>query len=149
MSVLETPRLIDGGLAIDERGEIAFVNGFRFEGVKRFYVVKNHRPGCVRAWQAHRHEAKYVIAIGGEALVAAVAVDDWSVPSKSAAIHRYELSAKKPALLFIPPGYANGSMSLNAEAQIIFFSTSTLEESKADDVRYDARHWDIWTLDGR
>jgi hypothetical protein len=30
--------------------------------------------------------------------------------------------------------------------KLIFFSTSTLEESRGDDVRYDARYWDIWQV---
>src|SRR5262245_60746270 len=149
MSLLERPRLIDGGLAIDERGQVTFVNDFKFEGVKRFYIVACHGAGCVRAWQAHRREAKYVMAVQGAALIGAVAVDDWNQPSKSDEVFRYVLSAKQPTLLFIPCGYANGNMSLTAYAHLIFFSTSTLEESKADDIRYDARHWDIWKLGGR
>jgi dTDP-4-dehydrorhamnose 3,5-epimerase len=40
-------------------------------------------------------------------------------------------------------------MSLTDDTRLIFFSTSTLEESKGDDVRYDARHWDIWTIEER
>jgi dTDP-4-dehydrorhamnose 3,5-epimerase len=37
-------------------------------------------------------------------------------------------------------------MSLTEDAKLIFFSTSTLEESKDDDFRYPARYWDIWTV---
>jgi hypothetical protein len=29
------------------------------------------------------------------------------------------------------------------------FSTSSLEESELDDIRFDARHWDIWTVEER
>ena len=146
MSTLERPRLIRGGLAKDERGQLAFVNDFRFEGVQRFYVVTAERVGCVRAWQAHRREAKYVIASRGASVIGAVAIDDWARPSKSAEIDRRVLSAQEPAILFIPPGYANGNMSLTSDAQLIFFSTSTLEESQLDDVRYPPDYWDIWKL---
>jgi hypothetical protein len=31
----------------------------------------------------------------------------------------------------------------------MFFSTSTLDESKDDDVRYHARLWDVWTIEER
>ena len=51
---MSEPLLIEGGLAVDDRGEVRFVNGFGFEGVKRFYAVSNHQPGFVRAWHAHR-----------------------------------------------------------------------------------------------
>ena len=143
---IQTPQLLAGNLAVDDRGQLAFVNDFAFEGVKRFYIVSNHRQGFIRAWHAHRHEAKYVTVVDGAALVGAVAVDDWDAPSRSAQVHRFVLSAIKPAVLFIPAGYANGFMSLTADAKLVFFSTSTLAESQGDDIRYDSRYWDIWTV---
>lgn len=140
------PHIIEGGLAVDDRGDLAFVNDFHFEGVKRFYIVSNHRAGFVRAWHAHRREAKYVAVLQGAAIVAAVAIDNWENPSKEAQVHRYVLSAQKPAVLHIPPGYANGFMSLTTDTKLIFFSTATLEESRNDDVRYDSRYWDAWQV---
>jgi dTDP-4-dehydrorhamnose 3,5-epimerase-like enzyme len=138
--------LFKGDLAVDDRGQVSFVNDFRFEGVKRFYMVSNHLAGFIRAWHAHRHEAKYVTVVSGAALVGAVKIDDWDHPSPSLPVQRYVLSAQKPQVLFIPPGYANGFMSLTPDLKIIFFSTATIEESCADDVRYDARYWDIWQV---
>lgn len=143
------PRLLEGGLAVDDRGSVAFVNAFDFEGVKRFYVVANHRQGFVRAWHAHRREAKYVTVVTGAAVVAAVQIDDWERPSRELEVHRFVLSAAKPSVLFIPPGHANGCMSLTDHAKLVFFSTSTVEESRDDDVRYEARHWDVWTVEER
>jgi dTDP-4-dehydrorhamnose 3,5-epimerase len=140
----EVPRLIDGGLAVDDRGSVAFVNAFDFAGVKRYYLVTNHRAGFVRAWHAHRHEAKYVTLVRGAAVVAAVAIDDWDRPNPDAAVHRFVLSAQRPSVLYIPRGYANGFMSLTEDATLMFFSTSSLDESRGDDVRYDARYWDPW-----
>jgi dTDP-4-dehydrorhamnose 3,5-epimerase-like enzyme len=138
--------LLQGALSVDDRGEVGFVNDFDFAKVKRFYTVKNHRQGFVRAWHAHRREAKYVTVVEGAALVGAVAINDWESPSKDAEVSRFVLSARKPSVLFIPAGYANGFMSLTADARLIFFSTSSLEESKDDDIRYDARYWDIWQV---
>jgi dTDP-4-dehydrorhamnose 3,5-epimerase len=143
------PRLIPGGLAVDDRGELRFANDFSLEGVKRFYAVSNHRTGVVRAWHAHRREAKYVCVLRGAAVVGAVAIDDWSSPSRDLPVHRHVLSAQRPTVLFVPAGCANGFMSLTDDALLLFFSTATLEESRADDVRYDARHWDIWRVEER
>jgi dTDP-4-dehydrorhamnose 3,5-epimerase len=145
----DKPHLIEGGVAVDDRGQLLFVNGFGFDGVKRFYVVANHRQGFVRAWHGHRREAKYVLAVQGAAVVAAVAIDDWKTPSKSAPVQRYVLSSQKPAVLYIPPGYANGFMSLTADTRLMFFSTSTLEQSRDDDIRFDARYWDVWSVEER
>lgn len=143
------PVVMAGGLAVDDRGEVGFVNGFDFAGVKRFYTVRNHRQGFVRAWHAHRREAKYVTAVSGAALVGAVRIDDWDAPSTSLPVVRHVLAAAQPRVLFIPAGYANGFMSLTDDTRLIFFSTSTLDESKGDDIRYDARRWDIWTIEER
>jgi dTDP-4-dehydrorhamnose 3,5-epimerase-like enzyme len=142
-------RLLVGDLAVDERGEVGFVNDFDFSGVKRFYTVRNHHRGFVRAWHGHRQEAKYVTVVAGAALVAAVQVDDWQRPSKSLEVVRYVLSAARPRVLFIPPGHANGFMSLTDDARVMFFSTATLAESQGDDIRFDARYWDVWTIEER
>lgn len=146
---MSKPIHMQGGLAVDDRGEVGFVNDFSFADVKRFYTVKNHRQGFVRAWHAHKLEAKYVTVLEGSALIGAVSIDDWGNPSKDAAVSRFVLSARKPAVLFIPAGYANGFMSLTENARLMFFSTSTLEESQGDDYRYDSRYWDIWQIEER
>lgn len=148
MSVMESPVpvLIEGGLGIDDRGIVAFVNDFNFDGVKRFYTVSNHRQGFIRAWHGHRREAKYVTVVKGAALVCAVEVNHWDNPATDAKVHRHVLSCEKPSVLFIPAGFANGFMSLAADTKLMFFSTSTVEESRSDDVRFDAHHWDPWTV---
>lgn len=138
--------LWQGGVAVDDRGEVGFVNDFNFAGVKRFYSVSNHRQGFVRAWHAHRRESKYVTVVQGAALVGAVKIDDWENPSPSLQVSRHVLAANKPAVVYIPAGYANGFMSLSEDAKLMFFSTSSLEESAGDDIRYDARYWDIWNV---
>lgn len=145
----EEPLLIEGGLGVDDRGAVAYVNGFNFAGVKRFYVVSNHRSGFIRAWHAHKNEAKYVLVISGAALVGAVKINDFESPDKSAKTHRFVLSSKNPAVLFIPAGFANGAMTLVPGTHIIYFSTSSLEETKGDDYRFDARYWDIWNVEER
>ena len=138
------PRLIEGNLSSDTRGEVGFVNDFRFEGVKRFYTVTNHAKGFVRAWHGHKKEAKYVTVIQGAALIAAVKVNNWQAPSKDSKIYSYAVSSRKPAVVHIPGGYVNGFMSLTQDAKVMFFSTATLEESLKDDIRYDARYWNPW-----
>lgn len=142
----DKPYVFDGGLAVDDRGKTAFVNEFNFEGVKRFYMVSNHKAGFVRAWHAHRREAKYVMAVSGAAIVGAVKIDDWENPSRELPVQRYVVSSKKPQVFYVPPGYANGFMSLTSDLKLMFFSTSTLQESANDDIRYDARYWDIWNV---
>jgi dTDP-4-dehydrorhamnose 3,5-epimerase-like enzyme len=146
---MDEPRLLKGGLGIDDRGEVGFVNDFDFKGVKRFYTLKNYQAGFVRAWHGHKKESKYLSVTHGSAIIAAVQIDDWGNPSKDLPVARYVLSAKQPSVLFIPAGYANGSMSLEADTQVIVFSNSSLEESKGDDFRFDARLWNPWVVEER
>jgi len=140
------PILMFGGLVPDDRGEVSFVNDFDFAGVKRFYLVSNHKQGFVRAWHGHKREAKYVTAVSGAAVVGAVPIEDWENPSRETAVERFVLSAHRPSVLYIPAGYANGFMSLTTDLKLMFFSTSSLQESQGDDFRPDARYWDIWDV---
>jgi dTDP-4-dehydrorhamnose 3,5-epimerase-like enzyme len=135
-------RLIDGGLSIDDRGIVSFVNDFDFKDVKRFYMVQNHSKGFVRAWHGHWKEGKYVLVIKGTALIGVVNMT-------SGEPEKFILSDLSPKILYIPPEHANGFKTLTEDTRIMFFSTSTLEESKNDDLRYPANKWDIWGVDWR
>jgi dTDP-4-dehydrorhamnose 3,5-epimerase len=146
---MNEPTLIRGGVGIDDRGEVGFVNDFNFQGVKRFYTLKNHKAGFVRAWHGHKKESKYLYVTKGSAIIAAVKIDNWDKPNKDLPICRYVLSEKQPTVLFIPAGYANGTMSLESDTQIIVFSNSTLDESKGDDFRFHGRYWNPWEIEER
>ena len=111
MNKLKDPTLICGDIGIDDRGAVSFINEFDFQGVKRFYVVENHRANFIRAWHAHKNEGKYVFVAKGSAIVAATRIDNWEKPSKDTEIFRYVLSETKPSVLFIPPGLCGQLLS--------------------------------------
>ncbi len=143
--------LIKGGVAVDDRGSLNFANDFNFYGVKRFYQVQNFNTSTIRAFHGHLNEAKYVYVSKGSAIVAAVKLDDIKAPSKNQEVNRYILSDKNPQVLFIPPRFANGFKPLEEDTRIVFFSTSSLEESKGDDYRFPADYWgnEIWEVENR
>ena len=140
------PFIINGDLSIDDRGELMFVNQFNMELVKRFYVVSNHKQGFIRAWHAHKIESKYVFIVNGTALISTVEIDDWENPSSDLIVDKFVLTAKKPSILYIPSGYANGFKTLSTDTKIMFFSTSTLKDSVDDDYRFDAYKWNPWEI---
>jgi len=144
-------RLIPGGVAVDDRGCLNFANDFNFYGVKRFYQVQNFSTSTIRAFHGHLKEAKYIYVAKGSAIVAAVELDDVKSPSKNKKVNRFILSDKKPQVLFIPPKYANGFRPLEEDTRILFFSTSSLEESKGDDYRFPIDYWGkkIWEVENR
>lgn len=139
---MEEPKIMSGGLAVDDRGVVSFINDFNFSNVKRFYQVENHRQGFIRAWHGHKKEGKYVYVCQGSALVGAVNME-------TNEINKFVISSKSPKILWIPPGYANGFKNLEENTKIIFYSTSTLEESMGDDIRFEYDKWDIWKEDYR
>jgi dTDP-4-dehydrorhamnose 3,5-epimerase-like enzyme len=146
-----TPTLIKGDLAVDDRGSVRFVNDFDFKNVKRFYQVENHRQGFIRAWHGHLKEAKYVYVVSGTAWIAVAPLWDANGETQINAKDgkKFVLSAKKPQVLYIPPGYANGFKNLEDNTNILFFSTSTLEESKGDDIRFNYDMWKAFEEDFR
>ena len=135
-------RVIPGGVAVDDRGYVRFVNDFDFANVKRFYQVQNHRRGFIRAWHGHQYEAKYVYVASGSALIGAANME-------TQVVDKFILSSQSPKVLYIPAGYANGFKTLEENTIILFFSTSDLNSSLKDDIRFDYDKWNIWEEDYR
>ncbi len=152
------PVVLDGGVVVDDRGALRFVNDFDFQGVKRFYQVQNHRRGFIRAWHGHWKEGKYVYVAKGSAVIGYVSmavaqsgyalVDPQTGKGRNTA-EKVMLSDKRPMVLWIPSGYANGAMTLEEDTIIMYFSTATMEETKDDDHRFPYDTWDIWEEDYR
>lgn len=146
---MEKVELYEGGAFPDDRGTLKCVNSCVFPNVKRFYLVENWEPYFIRAWHGHKLEGKYVTVVSGAAVIAAVKVDNWENPSADLPVQRYVLSAERPQVLFIPAGYANGSMTLAPGTKIMYFSTTTWEESKGDDYRFPHLKWNPWKIESR
>lgn len=136
---------IKGGVAVDDRGSVRFVNNFSFDGVKRFYQVQNHERGFIRAWHGHKFEGKYVFVAKGSILVGVAEMNSDCSGLKEA--KRFILSSEDPSVLEIPPNHANGFMTLTEGAIVIFFSTSSLEESMGDDIRFPYDEQNIWNIE--
>lgn len=144
-------KIIDGGLAVDDRGAVTFANDFNFENVKRFYQVENFSTSTIRAWHGHLKEGKYVFVSNGSIILGAAPMDNTKSPSKDVKVTRLILSSRSPKIVYIPPGYANGFKPLEEGTKISFFSTSTLDESKGDDYRFPHDYWgeEIWETENR
>ncbi len=142
--VQNIPELIIGDIFKDVRGEVGFVNSFNFKNIKRFYTLKNNRKNNIRAWHGHKKEAKYIHILSGKVLFGAVEIDNWINASKKLHVYKFKLDSKKPSILYIPSGFANGFQSLTADAKLMIFSTSTLKDSINDDIKFEKNYWNIW-----
>lgn len=136
-------KIIEGGLSIDDRGVVRYVNDFNFRRVKRFYMVENNLVDLVRGWHGHKQESKYVFVTSGIALIGVVKIDNWDKPSKDLEVRKFILVAGRPKILCIRPGCANAFKSLKKDTRVIFFSSSTLEESEADSFNFSPDYWSL------
>ncbi len=129
-------KVIKGDAFVDDRGTISFVNDFTFNDVRRFYTIENRDTEVIRAWKGHIKEAKYIYVVSGAAVIVTVQLE-------TEKMQRYILSSHKLAILYIPPGYANGIKTLTGDTKLIVFSTLTLQESLDDEIRYAVDRWDF------
>lgn len=120
--------IYNGQQFIDDRGILRFVNDFDFKNVRRFYQVQNHNKGFIRAWHGHKIEEKYVYVAKGTIWLGIIDMENNS-------IEKYILSDKDPKILHIPSGKYNGFQTLEDDTIVIFFSTSSINETKNDDIR--------------
>ena len=138
------PKLFEGGVSVDKRGSVSFNNNLLLTKIKRFYIVKNNKKNFVRAWHGHKIEAKYILCISGKAKISAVKIRNFNKPSKKSKVISWILDNKTPNVVYVPPGYANGSKSISKDMKLIIFSTSTLKQSLKDDFRFPEKFWKIW-----
>lgn len=137
------PKIYNIGTFVDDRGTLNFSNEFNeFNKIKRFYTVSNHSVNFIRAWHGHKEEEKYIYITFGVALIGAVNLTTEN-------IYKFTISATTPKLLYIPKNHANGFKTLKPNTTLLIFSTSTVEESKNDDIRFPYNKWNIWEEDYR
>jgi dTDP-4-dehydrorhamnose 3,5-epimerase-like enzyme len=143
------PKLINGNRIFDNRGSLRFSNELNFKNIKRFYTVHNYTKNFIRAWHGHINEEKYIGCIKGTFQVSAVKIDNVKKPNKKNEIHSYFLNESNNNFVHVPKGFANGSISLEDNSELLIFSTSSIEESLNDDIRYDAEYWNPWKINNR
>lgn len=112
--------------------------------IKRIYYVYNFSKDIIRGFHYHQKEWKYFFAVSGAAKIIALN------PKKPKEKFIFVSSSRKPLLVIIPPGFANGWVSLQDQTILVCGSTSSLEESIKDDKRFNPYKWgDLWKVEGR
>ena len=126
----------------DDRGYFTAIN---FDvGMKRAYLIKNHRAGIVRAFHGHKKETKTLCCIKGAFKVICISMEtgNWTV---------FSITEKSNSILKIPSLVYNGFVSLTDDSELLVLSNSTFEESKGDDFRlpYDTLGKEVWEVEHR
>lgn len=141
MKQTKRPHLIKGDIHTDDRGQISFVNDFKFDVIERFYIICNSAEHPLRAWQGHKIDSKFFYCIQGRVKIHFVKIDNWEFPSKTLKVESVILSAVQSDVLNIPEGYANAIESLEENSKLISFTTLPLVNIKEDAVRYPLDYW--------
>lgn len=137
------PQKFSGKSHIDSRGALLFNNQAEISEFKRMYVIENSQEEPLRGWHGHRVEAKGFICLSGKVRIGAVEVDDWTEPSEGLAVYSDELTERSMDFIYIPGGYANAILSLEPGSRVLVLSSSTLQDSLADDYRFPANFWGL------
>ncbi|PJE64586.1 MAG: hypothetical protein COU90_01980 [Candidatus Ryanbacteria bacterium CG10_big_fil_rev_8_21_14_0_10_43_42] len=133
------PHTIEVPLFADDRGYFSPVLDGPDRPIKRIYYVVNPVRGVVRGFHFHKKEWKYFVIVKGSAKFIAINPDN---PKE---MYQFTSGERKPLLVVIPPGYANGWVSLEDNTILLCGSSSTTKESLKDDHRYDPYTWgDLW-----
>ena len=143
------PKIITGNRIFDNRGSVRFNNNLNFKNIKRFYTVHNYQKNFIRAWHGHFKEEKFIGCIKGTFQISAVKINKKKDPNKKNKVFSFIINQSNSNFVHIPKGFANGSMSLEDNSELLIFSTSTVQESLRDDYRYDYLHWNPWKINQR
>lgn len=139
---MDKPFKIDMPLHVDDRGSVyCAIDNMDSEEIKRTYVVNNWKAGMIRAWHGHQKGWTGLHVIHGAAKVVARDITEEGLPGLQN--WTFTLSDRNPGIVWVPPGYFNGAMSLVDNTKILVYSTLTFEECKQDDVRAKLQDWDL------
>lgn len=131
---------IIGNVFEDERGFLFFNNGLDLSEIKRMYVIENRDLDTVRAWQGHRVEKRWFIAVKGKFLIKLVKIDDFECPSDSLDVESIELDSTTLEAVVIEAGYASFIQALEVESKLLVFSNYKMGEVD-DNYRYNPTRW--------
>ena len=129
------PTLISGNCHKDQRGQLFYNNDFDTTCIKRMYVIENHSVDFVRAWQGHKVEQRWFIAIQGCFKIQLIAVDNWDTPNENLPRIEYHLHSEKLDILHIPAGYITSIQALEEKSKLVVMSDYHLGELN-DEFRY-------------
>jgi len=146
---------------VDDRGILTPLTDFIDEKlIKRSYVVANHTRGTIRGLHYHQKEMKVFYLARGSAKFLTVQM----TPEEAEKLHEqdkltpkdaeeynktikwniFTLTDKHPALLVVPPFFANGWISLSDDTVLVSLSNLTHEDAQDDDIRINPLFFDLW-----
>lgn len=149
-NLIKKPQAIEYKIFADDRGIFApFLDDLSKMAqhiglIQRIYYVVNHTRGVIRGFHYHEKEWKFFAIVNGAAKFIILN------PTKPKETYIFTGSSRKNNLIIVPPGFANGWMSLEDNTILLCASNLSTKESLKDDQRFDPYKWgDLWTIKAR
>lgn len=130
---------IQGGISLDGRGQIRYVNEFDMSLVKRFYIIKNSDTELIRGWRGHRIERRWFYVLSGSFELNLVKIDDWDEPSVNLPIEKIKLTSDDLQIVYLPMGHASAFRALEENSELLVFADFSLDHAPFDNY--------IWPID--
>ena len=137
--------LIGGGIHIDSRGVLRYVNEENPGYYRRFYLITHNDMDVVRAWQGHKKEEKAFYSISGSFTIAVVKPDSFETPSGDEKPDFFQLTEENKNFLRVPGGSYTGIKATSTNSTLLVLSSMDLKDSKVDDYRQPADKWLDWS----
>jgi dTDP-4-dehydrorhamnose 3,5-epimerase-like enzyme len=142
---MNKPTFFSGAEHCDSRGRVAFNNSLILTGVKRAYCIENASAQVVRAWQGHKIERRWFLAVRGSFTIKAIKIDNWEKPSKDLVPFEFILDAQSLESLALPAGYISSIQQLKNHSKLMVFADYELGEIQ-DEYRFDANYFKVSTI---
>lgn len=126
-------KIIQGGISLDKRGQIRYVNEFDMSLIKRFYIIKNTNTKIIRGWRAHKIEQRWFYSLSGSFEFNFVEIDNWQLPSSDLQIKNHILKAEDLQMLHVPAGFGTAFSALEDNSELLVFSDYGIEHAPLDD----------------
>jgi dTDP-4-dehydrorhamnose 3,5-epimerase len=143
---MDKPEKISLKRFTDDRGDFMNVPFDAF-APKRAYSIVNSQKGVIRAFHGHKKEWKAFLVLNGTATFRFVELGKEDSVDKN--IIEYTLSNNNPEMIVCPPNWYNGFVNRSENVSIFVLSSSTMEESKNDDIRLPANAFGDWEVKHR
>jgi len=148
----------------DDRGLLVpFTDHIDDKLFKRCYIVENYGKGVIRGLHYHKKEAKIFTIVSGAGKFVTLKLPEYIADRNDSteikdfainnpdAIQTWVLSNRHHGVLYIPPYYANGWISLEDHTVLTALSNLRYEEAMEDDIRINPYliNRDYWEVKGR
>lgn len=129
-----------GNAFTDERGCLLFNNNLDLSEVKRMYTIENKDTDIIRAWQAHKIEKRWFVAINGLFEIKMIKIDCFENPADDLVIKSFILDSKSMDCLIVEAGFASSIQAIESNSKLLVFSNYRFGEVN-DDYKFNPQKW--------